>query len=98
MQVTARTMVGIAALVCVSICGLLSALLGFEMIDKVNEKLPKEEQFESLGWYTEKTLRLHREYKRLYPDGQLLLRDRVVIALGIVCLLICAWGFRFFAK
>jgi hypothetical protein len=95
---TARTMIGIAALLCVSIGGLVSTFWGFEIVDRVNEKLPKEERFESLGWYTEKTLRLYREYKRLYPDGRLVLKVYVIFAFMIMCLLICAWGFRIFAR
>jgi hypothetical protein len=93
-----RLAVGIVALVCVSICGMTATFKMLAMVDQVNERLPKEEQFDPLGWYLTKTQRLHREYKRLYPDGRLLLQYYVACGLGIVCLLICAWGFRFFAK
>jgi hypothetical protein len=93
-----RVAVGIVAVVCVSICGMTATFKMLGMVDQVNERLPKEEQFEPLGWYLTKTQRLHREYKRLYPDGRLLLQYYVACVLGIVCLLICAWGFRFFAK
>jgi hypothetical protein len=68
------------------------------MVDQVNDRLPKKEQFDPLGWYLSKYQRLQREYKRLYPEGLLLLQYRVACALGIVCLFICAWGFGFFAK
>jgi hypothetical protein len=60
-----RAMVGIAALACVSLCGLVATLANFEMVDKVNGKLPKRDQFAELGWYWSKYQRLHREYKRL---------------------------------
>ena len=90
-----RVIVGIVALACVSICGMIGTFANFEMVDKVNDKLPKEEQFAVLGWYFAKTQRLHREYKRLYPDGHLLVKVRVLMALGIACLLISAWGFGF---
>ena len=93
-----RVIVGIVALVCVSICGLVTTFVSFEMVDKVNEKLPKGEQFGALGWYFSKTQRLHREYKKLYPGGHLLLRFRVVMALMFACLLICVWGFGFFSR
>ena len=69
-----------------------------EMVDKVNDLLPKGEQFAPLGWYYSKNRRLKREYKRLYPDGRLLLKVRVLTALMFACLLICAWGFGFFAR
>jgi hypothetical protein len=59
--------IGIIALVSVSACGLISTLANFLIMEKVNEKLPKNEQIGALGWYFSKTLRLHREYRRLYP-------------------------------
>ncbi len=95
---TTYAIVGIAALVCVSACGLLSALIQIEMVEMVNRRLPKGTQFESLGWYWPKTLRLIREYRSLYPEGDLLLRFRTLIALGVACLLVSAWGFGFFGK
>jgi hypothetical protein len=73
-------------------------LYEYEMIDKVNEKLPTEEQFGVLWWSVSKSQRLNREYKRLYPDGGLLLKIRVLTALIFACLLVCAWGFGIFAK
>jgi hypothetical protein len=91
-------MVGIVALACVSICGLVASLASFEMVDKVNEMLPKGQQFAALGWYFSKYQRLNREYKRLYPGGHLLLKVRLLTALMFACLLICAWGFGFFTR
>lgn len=91
-----RVVIGIVALVCVSACGMLSALASLEMADKVNEKLPKEDQFSTLGWYWEKTRRLHREYNRLYPSGHLSRNLRLLAGLMLACLLISAWSFGFF--
>jgi hypothetical protein len=93
-----RVIVGIVALVCVPVCGIISTIANWEMVDKVNEKLPKEEQFYHLWRYAEKSFRLRREYKRLYPNGRLLLKVRMLTVLMFACLLICAWGFRFVAK
>lgn len=93
-----RVIVGIVALACISICGLVATFANFEMVDKVNGKLPKAEQFALLGWYWSKRQRLHREYKRLYPDGRLLLKVRVLTALTFACLLICAWSFGLFGR
>jgi hypothetical protein len=92
------TIVGIVALAGVSICGLVGSLASFEMVDKVNDMLPKEQRFAALGWYFSKYQRLNREYKRLYPDGRLLLKVRVLTALMFACLLICALSFGFFAR
>ena len=92
---TARFIVGIVALAGVSVCGLLASLATFELVDKVNDNLPREEQFAPLGWYLFKYQRLNREYKRLYPDGRQLVKVRVLTALMFVFLLISAWGFGF---
>jgi hypothetical protein len=97
---SSQVTIGIIALVSVSACGLISTLASFlngGESKRDNEKLPKEEQIGSLGWYFSKTLRLHREYSRLYPDGHLVSMVRLLMALMIVCLLICGWGFGFLA-
>ena len=93
-----RVIFAVAALACVSVCGLVASLTIFEMVDKVNDMLPKGEQFAPLGWYFSKYQRLNREYKRLYPAGRLLLRVRVLTVLMFACLLICAWGLGFFSR
>jgi hypothetical protein len=95
---TPRIIVGIVALLSVSASGLLSTFMTFEMVDKVNEKLPETEKFAQLGWYLSKRQRLNREYRRFYPDGRLLLRVRILMALMFVCLFVAAWGFGFFTK
>jgi hypothetical protein len=94
---SSQVTIGIIALVSVSACGLISTLANFRMVEKVNEKLSREEQIGPLGWYFSEPLRLHREYRRLYPDGHLLSIVRPLMALMIVCLLSCGWGFGFLA-
>lgn len=42
------------------------------IVDMVNAKLPKEQQFSHTGWWFGKYFRLHREYGRLFPEGNLL--------------------------
>jgi hypothetical protein len=76
-------MVVVSTIVVVAACGLFSTLTDYEMLDKVNSQLPKQEQFDPLGWYWAKTSRLHREYKRLYPSGRLLQKQRLLV--GIAC-------------
>ncbi len=93
---TARTILGVLALACVSICGLAGGLMYFEIVDKVNERLPESERFAILWWHTGKYQRLHREYRKLYPEGRLIRRVRVITALMFVCLLISAWALGFF--
>jgi hypothetical protein len=80
-----RIVVCVAALACVSICGVIAAVAGLEMADKVNEKLPREDQFGELGWHAPKTLRLYREYKRLCPDGRLLRKIHALTAVMAAC-------------
>lgn len=93
---SARIVVGIVALACSAICGMIATFANLEMVDRVNASLPKTDQFDALGWYFLKTQRLHREYKRLYPAERLLLKRRVLMTLMIVCLFIAVWGFEFF--
>ena len=74
-------------LLCVSGLGLSASITQFAMIDAVNERLPESEQFNHLGWHLTKTARLRREYRRLYPTGNLLRRQRILWALALVCLI-----------
>jgi hypothetical protein len=92
-----RVIIGVVAVAGAAVCAVLSTTASFEMVNQVNERLVKEDQFAELGWHFPKTLRLHREYKRLYPSGRLLGRVYVLGGLMFFCLLICAWSFGFFS-
>jgi hypothetical protein len=94
---TAHAIVGVVALACVAVCGMIVAFAAFEMMDKVNDRLPREQQFDPLGWYLPKYQRLQIEYRRLYPNGRLVAKTRVAMALGFASLLVAAWGLGFFA-
>jgi hypothetical protein len=96
--VTVRVILGVVAMGCVSVCGILGTFAGFEMVDKVNDKLPEAEKFAALGWYFDKTRRLFEKYRLFYPDGRLIKRIRVLQALGIAFLLIAVWAFKNFVK
>jgi hypothetical protein len=93
-----RTIIGIIGLVGSSTCGLIATFLNFEMVDKVNEKLPKEETFGWLFWHPIKHERLSSEYKRLYPDGPLRSKIRVVTVIMFACFAVFVWGFRFYPR
>jgi hypothetical protein len=80
-------------LACGCIFGLLASLANLEITHKANVKPPKGEQIAPLGWYFHKYKRLNREYKRLYPEGRLVLKIRVLAMLTLLCFLICAWCF-----
>jgi hypothetical protein len=93
---TPRLILAIVAIAGVSVCGLTAALLNYEMMDAVNAKLPKTKQFDALGWYWSKNQRLRREYSRLYPEGELLIKLRRRLALMILLLIICVCSLGFF--
>jgi hypothetical protein len=95
---TPRLIIGIVALPVMSTCLFISSLKAMQMADKVNEKLPKQERFETLGWHASKHQRLAREYKRLYPGGSLLTEHRLAMWAGFACLPVIAWGFGIFAR
>jgi len=93
-----RLIIAIIAGVGVPVCGLTAASAGFEMVDKVNKLLPAEQQFAPLGWYYSKYKRLNYEYRRLYPDGNLLRRYRALTLLMFACGLVSCWGFGLFSR
>jgi hypothetical protein len=97
-RMTTRTMIGIVALLGVTIFGMTLSFKIFQMVDKVNDRLPKEERFNPLGWYLFKYLRLRHVYKKLHPDGHLPSHVYIATLLMLACLLICAWGFGIFGK
>jgi hypothetical protein len=86
---TARLTIGIVALAFIPICGLIVTFKTFEAADKVNDKLPKDQQFDRCWWYLSKYQRLHREYNRLYPEGRVVLQFQIATAPMFACLLIC---------
>ena len=93
---TPRIIVGMLALVGVSVFGILSTIARLQMVEQVNNRLPQDRQFGELGWYWLKIQRLHREYGRLCPSGQLSRKVRIFGGLSILSLLVSAWGFGFF--
>ncbi len=95
---TTRFIIGVFALVCVPVCGIASSLVSFEMVEKVNERLPKDQQFAALWWHGPKNRRLWREYKMLYPGGSLLRKLCTLGVLMFACLLTCVWALGFLAR
>ena len=73
-------------LVCVAGAGLVGTLNYFAIVEAVNSKLKDGERFGLLGWWIGKTLRLHSEYRRLYPSGNLLRRQGYSFLAGAACL------------
>ena len=82
--------IAFALLLCVGAFGLAGAINQFAIVDAVNAKLSSEDQFSQFGWYLPKTLRLHSEYRRLYPDGTLLRRQGILAMLSLSCGILAA--------
>jgi hypothetical protein len=72
--------------------GVYATHISSSMVDDVNRRLPKDQQFDHWVWYPTKYLRLVREYKRLYPNGPLN-RTRIIIQIAMFALLIFAAAF-----
>ena len=89
-----RIIIGTAAFVCSLVCAFASTLITFDMTEKLNEQLPKEQRSSPVWWYWSKHRRLWREYKRLYPEGNLLGKFRTLGVLMFVSFLIWAWALR----
>ena len=49
-----RLVIGVVAIVGVSVCGMVGTFVSFEIVDRVNEKLPPDQQYSWIGWYAEK--------------------------------------------
>lgn len=79
-----------ALLFCIGGLGIASTITHSAIVEAVNEKLPREKQFEILGWYFPKYLKLISEYRRLYPTGGLLRRAGFIGAVMLLCLLLAA--------
>jgi hypothetical protein len=78
-------------------CGITASVLNAEMVDQLNEKLPKGAHFPPAIWYHAKTRALHREYQKLIPERRLVLQQRVVTAVWAACLLAAAYGSGLFS-
>jgi hypothetical protein len=96
-QMPPHFVIGIAAFVIAVVCAITSTFVVFQMVDRVNERLPEERQFSHLGWYWSKYGGLFAEYKRLYPEGSLPRRFRILAVALFVCFFVCAWGLGIFA-
>lgn len=87
---TARLVVAFVILLCVGGFGLAGAINAFAIIEAVNAKLPAEDQFDPFWWYPPKTLRLHEQYRRLFPDGGLVRRQGILTSIMLLCIVLAA--------
>jgi len=87
---TWRIAIAFALLLCSGGFGLAATINNGAIVDAVNAKLPSDAQVDPLGLSFTKTQRLHREYRRLYPEGRLLWREGALGGLGFFCVLVAA--------
>jgi|SRR6185436_3812313 len=85
---TVRLAVAFLLLLFVGGFGLAAVINQFAIVDAVNARLPTTEQFDPFWWGPWKTSRLHREYRRLYPNGNLLSRQGVLAAVMLFCIVL----------
>jgi 4-hydroxybenzoate polyprenyltransferase len=87
---TWRIAIAFALLLCAGGFGLAATINNVAIVDAVNAKLPSHAQFDNWGLSFTKTQRLHREYRRLYPEGRLLWREGTLGGLMFLCVLVAA--------
>lgn len=72
----------------VAVIGLTGVVIGEEMFEEVNQKLPPERRYQNVFWGPVQKLALVRDYKRLCPNGPWLRRMRiymtVIFAVGVI--------------
>ena len=89
----AATLLGVLGIMAVGGgLGLTSLAFHTAMVEAVNSKLPANLRFEDAWWGPTKSFRLFSEYRRLCPEGTLLRRQLMVIAVAFVLwILAVAW-------
>jgi hypothetical protein len=79
----------------VSISCIISAgIITSSIIEMVNRKLPQDQQISPLGGYYSKYKKITWEYRRLYPNGRLIVKMRLLTALGFISIFAIAVGWR----
>jgi hypothetical protein len=82
-----RLIIGAVCLISIPVCGMASLLVHQKMLDEVNSRLPKEQQFAYAWWGPGKKYRFYSEYHRLYPSGPLV-RKLCALGTGMVAALV----------
>jgi hypothetical protein len=73
-------MIGIGWLIAMT-CVVIGNVFWYRMLSEVNGRLNPDQRFSTLLWYPNKSIRLWRSHKELFPDSQLRKRE---VAVGIV--------------
>jgi hypothetical protein len=89
----ARGIISNVAFVASVLSVFVGALVRLAMIQKVNARLPKEQQFSNFRRSAQSELRLRGEYRRFYPEGKMHIVVGALVAVAIACAL-CFLGLR----
>jgi hypothetical protein len=95
MTVAIRVTIGVIGGIVAAVCGVVSAVLCLKIVDQVNPHLTSEQRFSPVGWYFGKTLRVFREYHRLFPSGSDVRRICLLGTVGVIGLLAAAIAIGF---
>jgi hypothetical protein len=91
MTLSASTFIVLIVLWMVTVgLGIATALNVFDIVDAVNGRLPEKDRIDLSSIHIGKRLRLHREYRRLYPTGKLLQRQGKLGAYMLACCVVAA--------
>lgn len=93
---TVRLIFAVVGMLGVMVSAVFSNILIDEMLDRVNAKLPEQEQISPIFWHYWKLRRLTREYKRLYPDAPLIKKINRLRVILFASSLVMVWGGGFF--
>src|SRR5262245_15546130 len=85
---------GAAFICCMGFAGAANSNV-YAIVDAVNAKLRANEQFSHFWWGPLKLKRVHDAYHRLYPQGRLIRRERMFLALAWLSLVAAAGLFSF---
>jgi hypothetical protein len=94
-QMFIRLLIEVAAVAGVSTLGLLLTLANYKLVGQVNAQSPQELQSAYAGGDVLKLFHLHREYRRLFPEGNLHFKIRIMLVLMFMCMLAAAYARTF---
>jgi hypothetical protein len=72
---------------------ILSNIIYFLMIGKINERVPPDQRVSYILWGSE----VKRKYSRLYPESRLTLLLNVCVTLMLVCFPLMLWSMGVFS-
>ena len=90
-----RLLIEVAAVAGVSALGLLLTLANYKLVGQVNALSPQELHSVYAGADVLKLLRFHREYRKLFPEGNLHFKIRIMLVMMFACMVAAAYARTF---